>query len=72
MDGKVGDEIVVDGRHTGSEPRRGEILEVMRTGIVHYRVRWDDGHESIFFPHADAHIVHLGRRARAGQSHAGA
>ena len=65
---KVGDEIVVDGRHTGDEPRRGEILEILRTGVVHYRVRWDDGHDSIFFPQSDAHFIHLGRRPARGAS----
>jgi hypothetical protein len=24
----------------------------------HYRVRWDDGRESIFYPSTDAHIHH--------------
>ena len=57
MDAKVGDEIVIDGPHTGDVPREGEILEVMqRGGIEHYRVRWDDGHESIFYPSSDVTI----------------
>jgi uncharacterized protein DUF1918 len=65
MDANVGDEIVVDAPHTGDPARRGEVLEVLqRGGIVHYRVRWDDGHESVFFPRSDAHVVHLGQ-ARA-------
>ena len=25
----------------------------------HYRVRWDDGHESTFFPGTDAYVVHV-------------
>jgi hypothetical protein len=66
MDAKVGDEIVIDGPHTGDVAREGEILEVMlRGGIEHYRVRWDDGHESVFFPSSDARIVHLGAKRRA-------
>lgn len=32
-------------------------------GEVHYLVRWDDGHETIYFPGSDAHTVHLGGRA---------
>ena len=39
--------------------RRGEILEVLLTGGEHYRVRWDDGHESLLFPGPDARVVHL-------------
>jgi hypothetical protein len=58
MKAKVGDEIVVDAPHTGDLRRAGEILEVIdRGGIEHYRVRWDDGHESVFFPGTDAHVV---------------
>jgi hypothetical protein len=60
MDAKVGDEIVVDAVHTGDPKREGEILEVdVRDGVVHYRVRWDDGHETIFFPGSTTHVVNL-------------
>jgi hypothetical protein len=62
MDAKVGDEIVVDGLRTGDPPREGEILEILeRGGVVHYRVRWDDGHETVFYPGSNAHVVRLGR-----------
>lgn len=60
MQAKVGDEIVVDSLHTGDLPRKGEILEILDSGgVVHYRVRWDDGHETLFYPSSDAHVVHL-------------
>jgi hypothetical protein len=60
MGAKVGDEIVVDALHTGEPRREGEILEILdRGGVTHFRVRWDDGHESIFFPSTDAHVVDL-------------
>ena len=60
MDARVGDEIVVDAVHTGEPKREGEILEVeVRDGVVHYRVRWDDGHETIFFPGSTSHVVNL-------------
>ncbi len=56
---KVGDAVVVDNMELGHPPRRGEVLEVMGEGDVqHYRVRWDDGHESIFYPSSTAHLVH--------------
>ncbi len=60
MQAKPGDEIVVDAVHTGEPKREGEILEIeTRDDVVRYRVRWDDGHESIFFPGSTAHVVTL-------------
>ena len=60
MHGNVGDEIVVDAMREGEGRREGEILEVeSQGGVVRYRVRWDDGHESIFFPGSTAHVVNL-------------
>jgi len=50
----------------GQASRRGEILEVLgREGHEHYRVRWDEQHESIVYP-ADGVIVTPGpaRRGR--------
>jgi hypothetical protein len=67
LHGSVGDQIVVDGVHMGDPPRRGEIVEVIGTGDrEHFRVRWDDGHGSLFFPGATTRIVPLGGTARAG------
>jgi len=64
MHAHVGDEIRVDSPVTGGALREGEIREIREQGgVVHYVVRWDDGHETIFFPGPDAHVVHLGRRA---------
>jgi hypothetical protein len=61
----VGDLIEIHGHKTGETPRTGEILEVLGTGEhEHYRVRWEDGHESIFTPGSDATIRHVVRRAR--------
>ena len=60
MDAKSGDEIVVDAVHTGEPSRKGAILAVeTQSGVVRYRVRWDDGHESIFFPGSTAHVLNL-------------
>jgi hypothetical protein len=54
---------VVDSNELGHPPRKGEVLEVLGTGETqHYKVRWDDGHESLFFPSTSAHIVHPGAR----------
>jgi hypothetical protein len=63
--GNVGDEIVVEGLHQGDPRREGEILEVRdQGGVVHYRVRWDDGHETLFYPSSDAAVVHTIRTKR--------
>jgi hypothetical protein len=47
---RVGDRIEARGLH-GQPARRGEIVELLgSTGHEHYRVRWDDQHESIVYP----------------------
>ncbi len=47
----AGDLIEIEGRRVGDTPRVGEILEVLGTpDRPHYRVRWSDGHESVFYP----------------------
>jgi hypothetical protein len=57
----VGDEVVVESLLLGAPPRKGEILEVLGArGHTHFRVRWDDGRESVFFPASTSHVVHLG------------
>ena len=70
----AGDWIECRGVH-GQGPRRGQIIEVLgRDGHEHYRVRWDEKHESIVYP-ADGVIVTPGptlhgrgaaRKRRAG------
>lgn len=58
MHAKVGDEIVVDSRKLGAPARSGRVAEVREGGgVEHYLVRWDDGHESVFFPSSNAHVV---------------
>jgi Ala-tRNA(Pro) deacylase len=56
----VGDVIVVGGHFVGSERTMGEILEIRgEPSHERYRVRWEDGHESIFHPaDGDATIHH--------------
>ena len=52
-----GDWIVVHPHTLGEPARTGLILEVIgSTGRERYRVRWDEEHESIFYPGADATI----------------
>ena len=66
MKANVGDEIVVDTIQSGEVRREGEVLEVHeRDGVLSYVVRWDDGHETLFFPGSNAHVVHVaGSRRR--------
>ncbi len=56
-DGKPGDTLVIEGRNLHDKRRSAEILEVLGEGEhAHYRLRWDDGHESIYYPSNDATI----------------
>ena len=56
---EVGDLIVIAGHHVGESERIGEILEVVgEPPDERYRVRWDDGHESVYFPGSDATFKH--------------
>ena len=46
----VGDQIEARGLH-GRPSRRGKVVGVLGSaGHQHYRVRWDDQHESIVYP----------------------
>jgi hypothetical protein len=58
-----GDLLEIQGHSIGDPTRTGEILEVLGTPEhAHFRVRWEDGHESIFYPSSDA-IVRPARSA---------
>ena len=52
---RKGDLIVVTPRRVGGPAREGQIVEVIEGDLrVQYRVRWNDGHESLFAPGAGA------------------
>ena len=60
---EVGDVVAVHGHHVGESERLGEILEVLgEPDRVHFRVRWDDDRESIYYPGTDARILVRGAR----------
>jgi len=62
---RAGDWVQARGIH-GETPREGEIVEVLgRAGHEHYRVRWDEQHESILFPSDGVRVVPRSRE-RAG------
>jgi hypothetical protein len=65
MELKVGNRVEVESESTEQRPRTGVIEEVLREApSPRYRIRWDDGHESIYTPAAGAlHRARLGKKA---------
>ena len=63
MRAHVGDQIVIQGHHSGEPDRDCEVLEVRGPDKgPPYVVRWGDtGHESLFFPGSDASVPHFER-----------
>ena len=49
----VGDHVMAESESTERQPRRGVIEELLR-GEPHprYRIRWDDGRETLYTPEA--------------------
>ena len=61
MHADPGDHIVIDTTTLDAARRSGEVLEVIGEGERrHYRVRWQDGHESVYFPGPDARVLPAG------------
>jgi Domain of unknown function (DUF1918) len=55
MELKAGDRVIVESESTERPARTGVIEEVVRGApSPRYRIRWDDGHESIYTPAAGA------------------
>jgi hypothetical protein len=50
MKAQVGDRLAVESERFDQPPRRGVVEEVLQEDPQRLRVRWDDGHESIFTP----------------------
>jgi maltose-binding protein MalE len=65
MTGQKGDLIVVESERAGQAARRGVIEEVLQEQPARFRVRWEDGHTSIFSPAAGA--ARIEPRLRAGK-----
>ncbi|HYZ30355.1 MAG TPA: DUF1918 domain-containing protein [Thermoleophilaceae bacterium] len=52
---EVGDRVTAEAETTGRKPRAGVIEEVLgQDPSPRYRIRWDDGHESIYTPASGA------------------
>jgi hypothetical protein len=52
MDVKTGAKIEILSNKVDTPPRRGKVLEVIDEDPAELRVQWDDGHESVIYPHA--------------------
>ncbi len=51
MPARPGDLIVIDSPQVGSQPREGEVLQVIQGEVsLSYRVKWADGHETVLSP----------------------
>jgi hypothetical protein len=67
MKAKVGDRVVTEGAHVDAPRRVGEVIEVTHAdGAPPYRVRWQDGHESLWVPGADSRVVSTTEAGSAG------
>ncbi|HUJ56349.1 MAG TPA: DUF1918 domain-containing protein [Gaiellaceae bacterium] len=62
---RPGDVISLTGRHVGDTGRTGEVVDVLgEEPNPHYRVRWEDGHESVIYPTETMTVVRSKRRQR--------
>jgi Domain of unknown function (DUF1918) len=60
--------IVIAGHRVGDQRRKGEILDVLGSPEhEHYRVRWEEGSETIFYPGASDATIEP-RRADRGKT----
>lgn len=63
---EVGTRINVEAESTERQPRTGVVEEVVsEPPAARYRIRWDDGHESIYAPAAGA-VVRAEQTERSG------
>ena len=60
---EVGKRVVAESESTDRRPRSGVVEEVLRGDpAARYRIRWDDGHESIYTPTSGALRAGRGRK----------
>ena len=60
MEGRVGDKIICESERVAQPARTGVIQEVLQAQPPRFRVRWEDGHESIVTPAAGAAWIEPG------------
>jgi hypothetical protein len=63
MTAEKGDLIVVESERVQQAARKGVIEEVLQEQPARFRVRWDDGHTSIFAPSAGTAKIEPRRKA---------
>jgi hypothetical protein len=68
MTARAGDLIVVESERVAQSVRRGVIEEVLREEPPRFRIRWDDGHTSIFTPSAGAARIEAKKKAGSQKS----
>ena len=68
MKGKAGDKILVESKRAAQAGRTGVIEEVLREEPPRFRVRWDNGRESIFSP-ADG-VARIEKKAKKAKKRA--
>jgi hypothetical protein len=67
MELKAGDRVVAESESTERPPRFGVVQEVL--GQSRYRIRWEDGHESVYTPAAGALQRVIERGSKTGTTH---
>ena len=59
MDAQIGDRLTIHGNKVGAVSRYGTVVACLAgAGPAHYRVRWDDGRETVLSPGSDAVVEH--------------
>ncbi|NGO80663.1 DUF1918 domain-containing protein [Streptomyces sp. YC504] len=62
MHARVGDMLLVHGRVVGQQDRVAEVIEVLGpNGTPPFRVRFEDGHETLMSPGPDTVVRHRTR-----------
>ena len=64
MDAAVKDRIVVESERAAQPGRAGVIEEVLADHPPRFRVRWDDGHTSVFAPSAGVARIERSKKKR--------
>jgi hypothetical protein len=64
MEAHIGDSIVLESERVGQPAHTGVIEDVLQQQPPRYRVRWEDGHESIVAPAAGAALIEPKKRSK--------
>ena len=65
MRARAGDRIVVESERVTKPPRTGVVEEVIADDPARLRVRWDDGHTTVFAPAAGAVRIEQTRKEKS-------